>query len=139
MAKSSLPDLETFAKEKIGADNYPDDVHIYAEANCEKCGIVPFEVILEHWNGDSPVDFYGVIRLRCSVCGKEKEYLSITEEGGKLVYREQYRCKCDNHTFYVASCDRIEVWEGKPCFFDEGVVVGKCSRCGLLLTIAMTD
>jgi hypothetical protein len=139
MVKTDMSDLKVFAREKIGANNYPDDVHIYVEANCDKCGVVPFEVTLEHWNGGSPVDFYGVIWLQCSVCGEKKEYLSVLEEGGKISHIEQCRCKCDNVTFYVASCDRIEVWEDKPSFFDEGVVVGKCSLCGSLIKFAMTD
>ncbi len=139
MTKTNLSDLKEFAREKIGADEYPDDFHIYDEAKCDKCGVVPFEVNLEHQNCGSPVDFHGTIWLQCSVCGEKQEYLSILVEGGKLINTEQCKCKCDNTTFYVASCDRIEVWDGQPSFFDEGVVVGKCSNCGSMVRIAMTD
>ncbi|MGQ9722064.1 MAG: hypothetical protein ACUVXA_12165 [Candidatus Jordarchaeum sp.] len=139
MTKSNLPDLEQFAREIVGAESYPDDVHIYVEAGCDKCGVVPFEVTVEHWNGDSPVDFHGKIWLKCSVCGEKQEYLYSLLEGSKLQYIEECRCKCDSAKFFVASCDRIEVWDDQPSFYDEGVVVGKCSVCGSIIRIAMTD
>nr|MDO8079236.1 hypothetical protein [Candidatus Freyarchaeota archaeon] len=137
MQKPNLMDLERFAREKIGADNHSENTHVYVEAECDKCGLVPFKVTREHWNGDSPIDFYGIVWLQCSVCGQKKEYLSILEECGKPSYTDECKCKCNNPTFYVASCDRIEVWEDTN-IFDEGVVVGKCNCCGSLQIIALT-
>ncbi|MBS7251012.1 MAG: hypothetical protein KIH08_10565 [Candidatus Freyarchaeota archaeon] len=137
MEKPKLEELKVFAYEKICADDYPENVHVYVEAECVNCGLVPFRVTVEHWNGDSPVAFHGIIRLQCSACGREKDYLSVLEDGGKPNYFEQRKCKCDNPTFYIASCDRMERVEDANVF-SEGVVVGKCSNCGALQVIAMT-
>jgi hypothetical protein len=52
---------------------------------------------------------------------------------------EKPACECGNITFIVGECERIEGNEGVMGFFDEGVVVGKCSRCGRMRAFVYTD
>jgi len=65
-----LADLEAFARRAIGAEHYPDDVHPCTVAECERCGVAPLELTVEHDEGDKPGDFRGVIRVRCAQCGE---------------------------------------------------------------------
>jgi hypothetical protein len=52
---------------------------------------------------------------------------------------EKPKCKCGHEQFYVGECERIERDEGVMGFVDEGVVVGKCFRCGRNRAFVYTD
>jgi len=60
-------------------------------------------------------------------------------ERGALVQVEHPVCACGGEAFYTALCERIEVWDGEPSFFDEGIVAGQCASCGRLRAIVFTD
>ena len=127
---SSLSDLEAFAKDQIDAHRYPDDVHIFKPFQCDACGIVPLEMIIEHHTGSQEGDFKGEIHGTCTECGSEKLHFRFTGENRKRLRREKPDCECGNGSFLVGECERIEGEGGLKGFFDEGVVVAKCSRCG---------
>ena len=65
MDDSVLSDLEAFAKEKIAADQYPEDRHEFSAVKCENCGIVPFDITIEHHTGSEEGDFKGIITGEC--------------------------------------------------------------------------
>ena len=69
MESSDLSDLEAFAKERIAAQRYPNDLHPCRVAACEKCGVAPFELTIEHEGGSKPGRFKGVTWVWCSRCG----------------------------------------------------------------------
>jgi hypothetical protein len=137
--QTPLSDLEAYAKERIAAHRYPDDYHFFTPAKCPTCGVVPFELTIEHHTGSKKGDFRGVIFAQCSVCGGKERLFSFTGKHRKRMREEKPVCGCGNMHFLVGECERIEGSEGLPGFFDEGVVVGKCSRCGRNRTFAYTD
>lgn len=136
-----LSDLEAFARHAIGAEHYPDDVHPCNAVECEQCGIAPVELTVEHDEGDKPGDFHGVVWMKCVRCGEQRVLLAVTAspERGPLAQVERPACECGAKAFYVVLCERIEVWDGVPSFFDEGVMAGQCASCGRLRSIVFTD
>ena len=135
-----LSDLERFAKERIDAQRYPDDYHFFTLSRCRACGVVPFELTIEHHTGSRKGDFKGVIRGQCSNCKENTRIFSFTGEHRKHLRIEKPVCAaCGNTWFFVGECERIEGDEGVPGFFDEGVVVGKCSECGRNRVLVCTD
>ncbi len=136
---TSLSDLEAYARERIAAHRYPDDYHFFTPAKCHTCGVVPLELTIEHHTGSKKGNFKGVILAQCSVCGGTERIFSFTGQHRKRVRAEKPVCQCGNGHFLVGECERIEGGEGLPGFFDEGVVVGKCSRCGRNRAFVYTD
>ena len=134
-----LSDLQAYARKRIAAHRYPDDYHPFKPARCSACGVVPLELIIEHHTGSKKGDFKGVIWAQCSECGEKERIFSFTGKHRELVREEKPKCLCGNATFVVAECERIERDEGLPGFFDEGVVVGKCSQCGRNRAFVHTD
>ena len=134
-----LSDLETFAKKRIAAHRYPNDYHFFTPFKCDACGVVPFELTIEHHTGSKKGNFKGVIWGECTECGSGKRLFSFTGEHRKRLCEEKPVCACGNGSFLVGECERIESDEGIMGFFDEGVVVGKCSRCGRNRALVHTD
>ena len=171
--RDRLADLEAFAKERIGADRHPKDIHNFSAAECPTCGVVPFELTIEHHTGSQQGNFRGLIFGRCSECGRKVQVFGFSGPGRERVWEEKPVCECggaqspvpvsivaqcgagvppaalehnivasqDDSTtridnvreepqFLVGRCERFEGDEGLSGFFDEGVVVGKCHRCG---------
>jgi len=135
----SLVDLEEYARERIAAERYPDDYHLFRPARCSVCGVVPFTLTIEYHTGSKKGDFRGVITARCSVCGAEERIFGFTGSHRKPEREETPVCRCGNTTFVVAELERIEREDGIMGFFDEGVVVGKCSECGRKRALVYTD
>ena len=135
----SLTKLEAYARQRINASRYPNDVHIFALSRCEDCGLAPFEVTVIHHTGSRRGDFKGVILGDCADCGRSKRILSYTGSHRKPLREEKPECACGSRQFYVGECERIERDEGLPGFFDEGVVVGQCAHCGRNRALAHTD
>lgn len=134
-----LSDLEAFAKREIAAHRYPDDYHIFTTFKCDVCGAVPFVLTIEHHTGSKQGDFKGIIWGECTACGSRKRVFSFTGEHRKQLREEKPACGCGNSSFLVGECERIEGDEGLMGFFDEGVVVGKCSQCGQNRALVHTD
>ena len=134
-----LSDLEAYAQEQIAADRYPDDYHFFMPFKCDTCGVVPLELTIEHHTGSKKGNFRGVIWGACTVCGSRKRIFSFTGAHRAPLREESPACKCGHTSFLVGECERIEGDEGVMGFFDEGVVVGKCSHCGHNQAFVHTD
>lgn len=137
--QTQLSDLEAFAKEQIAADRYPKDDHFFRPFACDTCGVVPFKITIEHHTGSSQGDFKGMIWGECAECGCRTRLFGFTGAHRKRLREEKPVCACGNATFLVGECERIEGKQGLAGFFDEGVVVGKCSRCGRNRAFVYTD
>jgi hypothetical protein len=137
--QTSLSDLEAFAKERIAAHRYPNDYHFFTLFKCHTCGVVPLELTIEHHTGSRKGDFKGLIFAQCSECGNRERVFSFTGKQRKRLRGEKPVCECGNGQFFVGECERIEGDEGLSGFFDEGVVVGKCSRCARNRVFVYTD
>jgi hypothetical protein len=106
---------------------------------CSTCGIVPLTLTVEEHTGSKRGNFRGVIDGQCSQCGNREQIFSFTGPHREPERVLEPRCRCGHGEFLVAECERIERDEGLPGFFDEGVVVGQCARCGRHRTIVFTD
>jgi hypothetical protein len=135
----SLSDLEAFARQQLHAHRCPNDHHPFRPFTCDACGLVAFELTIEHHSGSKKGDFRGVIWGTCTECGSSKRLFHFTGQHRKRLREEKPVCQCGNASFFVAECERIEGNEGLTGFFDEGVVVGKCGRCGRNRAFVYTD
>jgi hypothetical protein len=131
--------LEVYAKKLLNAEQYSNDLHLFTLFKCAECGVVPFELTIEHHSGSKQGDFKGKISGNCLECGSKKQLFSFTGNHRKPIREEKPQCECGNDGFITGECERIEGDEGLMGFFDEGVVVGKCSVCGKNQAIAFTD
>ena len=138
-AQSSLSHLESFAKECIAADRYPQDDHFFTPFACRNCGIVPIELSIEHHSGSREGNFKGLITGRCSICEREDRFFSFTGEARERLRAEKPFCNCGGTEFLAGNCERIEGAGGLRGFFYEGVIVGQCSRCGKNHAFVYTD
>ena len=137
--QTSLSDLMAYARKQIAAQRHPDAHHRFRPFSCDTCGVVPFQVALQHHTGSKKASFRGVIWGVCAECGTRKCLFRFTGEHRRPVREEKPTCKCGAQGFVVAEFERIEGDEGLPGFFDEGVVVGQCSQCGRNRVLAHTD
>lgn len=137
--QTALSDLEAFAKQRIAAQRYPNDYHFFTPFKCDDCEVVPFALIIEHHTGSTKKNFRGEIFGLCSECGSRKRVFSFTGAHRKRMREERPTCKCGHTEFLVGECERVEGDEGVMGFFDEGVVVGKCSGCGRNRVFVYTD
>jgi hypothetical protein len=135
----SLAALEAFAQECLAADRYPHDRHVFRPYRCQACGAAAFALTLEHHTGSAPGDFKGVIWGQCAGCGHRQRLFRFTGSHRQPLCDEQPACACGHGTFLVAQCERFEGEQGLTGFFDEGVVVGACTRCGRHRALAYTD
>ncbi len=138
-AQFSPSGLEAFARECIAADRYPRDYHLFTPFECRICGMVPLQLTIEHHTGSQKGDFKGVIFARCSKCGGQERLFSFTGEHRERLREEKPVCECGNAYFFAGNCERMEGDEGLPGFFDEGVIVGQCSRCRKNRAFVYTD
>jgi hypothetical protein len=132
-------DLESFAREAITADHFPDDHHLFSLFSCEKCGVVPFELTIQHDTGSLERNFKGIIRGQCEKCGNIRQLFTFTGEHRQPLREEHPVCECKNPLFYTGECERIEGSQGLEGFFDEGIIVGKCSHCEANRVLVYTD
>lgn len=138
-SQQSLSNLEAYARKQIAAERYPNDIHTIKLAKCARCGVVPLKLTIEHHTGSRKKNFRGVIMAECSQCEDQTRIFRFTGAHRKPEREEKPKCKCGNTRFIVCECERIERDEGMPGFFDEGVVVGKCSECGKNRAFVYTD
>lgn len=134
-----ISDLRAFALERLAADRYPQDYHIWKLFTCEACGAEGFAVTIEHHTGSKKGDFKGVIWGDCAACGRRQRLFRFTGEHRQRLRDEAPACTCGGRAFGVGECERIEGDEGLPGFFDEGVVVGQCRQCGQNQAFVYTD
>ena len=137
--QTTLSDLEAFAKKSIAAERYPNDYHFFTPYKCDDCGVVPLELTIEYHTGSKKGNFRGEIHSLCLECGSRKCAFSFTGAHRKRMREEKPACECGHKGFLVAKCERIEGDEGIMGFFDEGVIVGKCSACGTIRAFVYID
>lgn len=137
--QNKFDDLEGYARQRIAAHKYPGDYHSFRMFVCDHCGVIPLALTIEHHTGAKKSNFKGIIFGRCAQCGTEKRVFSFTGAHRKPLKVEKPVCKCGNDHFWVGECERIEREDGIMGFFDEGVVVGKCSGCGHKRAFVYTD
>lgn len=130
MESDSLADLEAFCRKCIAADSFPGDDHVFTPFACETCGVIAFAVTIEHQAGSKERNFRGLIHGVCKLCGRRQRLFLFGREHRETLRTETPACTCGNEDFLVAECDRMEREGAVPGFFDEGVVAGRCSRCG---------
>jgi hypothetical protein len=110
--------------------------HRFRLYECEKCGGISFVATIERYERDTPGDFHGILRTRCTGCGHAKDALPKVVLGTAPIAPLEYpRCVCDSDTFHVGQCDRWEDWD----YFDEGTVVALCATCGVLKALVDID
>ncbi len=138
MKPKDIQDIQSYAKKKIAADKYPDAYHSFKFAKCENCGFVPLSLTIEYHSGAKKSNFKGIIWTQCE-CGWKERFFSFTGDHRKPEWHEIPVCRCGNTWFVVCECERFEGDESSYGFFDEGVVVGKCSECGHNRVLVYTD
>lgn len=135
----SLMELEEFAGECINADGYPNDYHNFSLYTCHSCHASTFNLTVEHHTGSEDGDFKGIIWGECTACGYLGRLFTFTGEHRKWLREERPVCECGGRSFIAGQCERIEGEQGIPGFFDEGVIVGKCSSCNRNQAFVFTD
>ncbi|TFG28375.1 hypothetical protein EU528_11305 [Candidatus Thorarchaeota archaeon] len=137
-------ELEAYAKEQINAVAYADDVHTCNHFRCSKCEqVVPVSLLISYSEACDDArpaqDFAGTVYGTCGKCGSTDSLFGIIR-GSYLETEEEHPvCSCGSNSFFVCMCERYEGAQGLQGFFDEGVLVGKCSKCGSLRTFLFTD
>lgn len=135
----NLAELEKFAQHKLDAHRYPNDRFTFRSARCENCGVIPVTLDIEHHTGSTGDNFRGIIRVTCSNCGDQFQFLSFTGEHRKPEFMETPKCVCGSTRFLTAESEHYEGDEGIPGFFDEGIVAGQCAECGRHQAFVFTD
>ena len=135
----SISELEDFAKHCLNSQAYPNDEHIFNLYKCTSCHSPVLKLTMEHHTGSEEWAFKGIIRGECASCGYLLQLFTFTGEHRKILKTEYPVCDCGNRDFIAGQCERYEGEQGIPGFFDEGVIVGKCSKCSRNLVFANTD
>jgi hypothetical protein len=126
---ASISQLEDFAKECIRSQNYPDDYHKFHLYTCNSCRSTTFKLTIEHHSGSEELNFRGIIWGECSACGYLMRLFTFTGEHREKLREERPVCECGTRIFMAGQCERFEGEQGIPGFFDEGVIVGRCTQC----------
>ena len=134
-----LIELEAFAKKKIAAEKYPNDYHCFKLFKCDQCGLVPFQLTIEHHTGTKRGNFKGRIFGVCHKCGQKKRLFSFTNDQRKTLSVEHPVCPCGCQFYLTGECERFEDDDGRMGFFDEGVMVGSCFQCNEIRVLVETD
>jgi hypothetical protein len=137
--QDSIDRLEDFARDCISAGSHPDDDHRWSLFRCDSCHGSELRLTIEHHTGSEEWNFRGVIWGECSACGYLGRLFTFTGEHRELEREERPECDCGSRNFLTGMCERYEGEEGIPGFFDEGVVVGRCTECGLNRKMVYTD
>jgi hypothetical protein len=135
----SLSELDVFAKQCINSQAYPDDNHNFSIYSCNSCKSSTFKVSIEHHTGSTEWDFKGIIHGECAECGYLMPLFTFTGTHRQKLKEEHPECECGGRIFTVGLCERYEGEQGIPGFFDEGVIVGKCSLCTRNQAFVFTD
>ncbi len=134
-----LSDLEDFAKECIRSQNYPDDYHNFTLYTCISCRSSALKLTVEHHTGSEEWSFRGIIWGECADCGYLMRLFTFTGIHREKLRDERPECECGNRNFMAGQYERIEGEKGIPGFFDEGVIVGKCTSCNRNQAFVFTD
>lgn len=134
-----LSELEDFAKQCINSKNYPDNYHNFTLYTCNSCRSSTFKLTIEHHTGSEEWNFRGIIWGECAECGYLMRLFTFTGTHREKLREVKPVCECGSRIFLSGQCERIEGENGIPGFFDEGVIVGKCTSCKRNQTFVHTD
>lgn len=135
----SLSELDDFARQCIHSQNHPDDIHRFTLFLCNECRSEAIRLTIEHHTGSEEYDFKGIIWGECTTCGYLSRLFTFTGDSRKPLREERPVCDCGGRDFIAGMCERTEGEQGIPGFFDEGVVVGKCTLCNRNRVFVYTD
>lgn len=135
----SLSDLDTFAKQCINSQEYPNDRHDFSLFTCNSCNSSIFKLTIEHHAGSAEFNFKGIILGECASCGYLMRLFTFTGSHRQKLREERPECECGNRLFTVGLCERFEGEQGITGFFDEGVIAGKCTLCQRNRAFVFTD
>jgi len=135
----SLSDLDAFAEQCINSHNYPDHFHKFRLYVCNSCRSETFKLTIEHHAGSEEWNFRGIIWGECTSCGYLGPLFTFTGPHRKWLKEERPECECGSRVFTAGQCERFEGEQGIPGFFDEGVIVGKCTVCKRNRVFIYTD
>lgn len=136
---SSLSGLEDFAGDCINSRNYPDCTHKFLQYRCSSCKSETLRLTIEHHTGSEDWNFRGIVWGECNECGYLMRLFTFTGEHRNMLRDERPECDCGNRVFTAGQYERYEGEEGIPGFFDEGVIVGKCTECNRNRAFVYTD
>lgn len=131
--------LEDFARLSINSQAYPDALHTFTLYRCSSCGSSEFKLTVEHHTGSEEWNFRGIIWGECAGCGYLMRLFTFTGEHRERLREERPECDCGNRSFITGQCERFEGEQGIPGFFDEGVIVGRCTLCNRNKAFVFTD
>jgi hypothetical protein len=134
-----VSELEDFARNNINSQDHPDDDHIFILFKCNSCGSPIFRLTIEHHTGSEVWNFRGIIWGECSECGYLGRLFTFTGNNRVKVREERPECECGSRIFITGQCERFEGNKGIPGFFDEGVIVGRCTLCNRNRVFVFTD
>ena len=126
----SLSDLIAFALQSLKAEFTPEETYTPALYGCTTCGAVPLRLTIMHQSCSTEMDFKGTILGTCFECANTEEKFHYTRPESDPGPKEEPSCECGNPYFFMLGVERFEADGGVPWFFDDGVIVGKCSQCG---------
>jgi hypothetical protein len=106
---------------------------------CNSCGSSRLRLTIEHHTGSDEWTFRGIIWGECASCGYLLRVFTFTGEHRQGIRDERPECECGSRSFIIGMCERFEGENGIPGFFDEGVIVGKCTECRRKRTFVYTD
>jgi hypothetical protein len=135
----SLSELDDFARQCIDSQDHPADIHHFTLFPCSECNSETLRLTIEHHSGSEEWDFKGIIWGECTTCGYLNRLFTFTGDSRQALREERPFCECGSRDFMVGMCERIEGEEGIPGFFDEGVIVGKCTLCNRNRAFVYTD
>jgi len=134
-----ISELGDYARQCINGQNHPHDYHKFTLFRCNSCRSSRLRLTIEHHTGSEEWNFRGIIWGECASCGYLQRVFTFTGEHRQGIGDERPECECGNRSFISGMCERFEGEEGIPGFFDEGVIVGKCTICNRKRTFVFID
>ncbi|TFH25879.1 MAG: hypothetical protein E4H10_08620 [Bacteroidia bacterium] len=135
----SLSELDDFARQCIHSQDHPEDIHKFQPFYCSACKSAALKLTIEHHTGSEEWDFKGIVWGECTTCGYLNRLFTFTGDSRQPLREERPVCECGGRDFMVGLCERTEGEQGIPGFFDEGVMVGKCTLCHRNRVFVYTD
>ena len=130
------PDSEKlfdYAHEQLGK-RLPTDTFSGGQRSCKGCEGKVFKVVVETHEESEPDNFAGRILSTCVACGEEVDALGVYGAPREAAQTRRAGCKCGSDSFAIVQVVRFD--EG---FFDNGVIVAGCAKCGKEEILARTE
>ena len=135
----TISELDDYARQCIHSHSHPDDDHKFTLFKCSSCNSSRLRLTIEHHTGSEDWNFRGIIWGECTACGYLMRLFTFSGEHRQWLREERPECECGNRSFIAGMCERFEGEKGIPGFFDEGVIVGRCTECSRKRAFVFTD